>query len=116
VIQAATGRLPPSLWALSFQTARMQEVRLHRRGVELRREQQQSRTPTVGALGAASAPRQLLLRCSTSCIRSVVRTLNTYLHVGNAGAVAEAAQKKVSRLRGDPPDSSKVRIPDGIPW
>jgi len=56
--------------------------------VELRREQQ-SRAPTVGALGAAFAPRQLLLRCSTSCIRAVVLTLSTYIRVGNAGAIAE---------------------------
>jgi hypothetical protein len=53
--------------------------------VELRREQQ-SRAPTVGALGAASAPRQLFLRCSTSCILAVVLTLSTYIHVGNAGS------------------------------
>jgi hypothetical protein len=49
------------------------------------------RAPTVGALGAASAPRQLLLRCSTSCILAVVLTLSTYIHVGNAGAIAENA-------------------------
>jgi len=40
-------------------------------------------TPPESA-GKASGPRQLLLRCSNSCIHAVVLTLLTYIHVGNA--------------------------------
>jgi hypothetical protein len=36
-----------------------------------------------GPVDKASAPRQLLLRCSTSCIHAVVLTLLTYILVGN---------------------------------
>ena len=43
----------------------------------------QQPAPKVGALSEASAPQQLLLRCSTSCGHAVVLTPLAYFHVGN---------------------------------